>query len=103
MTFEALASLASSMGHVWNIAKAVLKRLFLERDIYRSTRIKIDLAHGFVRCEVENESMITSPLSGHPSRPSWCKTRPALRSGSSLQVSSRRKRGEDHAKATRSS
>ena len=101
MTFEALASSAGWMRHAWNAARILVQRLFFERDFYQFTRIRIELARGLIRCEVQNETVITTP--GRGVRTSWCKPKSVLKSEPSLLVSSRRKRGENHEERNRSS
>lgn len=65
---KALAWPASLIRHAWEAAKVLIRRLLLERDYYQFTRIRIALGRGWISCELETETMLTTPCKAHPSK-----------------------------------
>jgi hypothetical protein len=92
---KALAWPASLMRHVWETAKLLIRRLLLERDYYQFTRIRIALGRGWISCELQTETMLTTPCEAHPSRPASRKPRLPLKAAPVRLERPRSRRSDD--------
>jgi hypothetical protein len=72
---KALAWPASWARHAWEAAKMLIGRLLFERDYYQFTRIRIALGRGWISCEFQAETALTTPREARPHRGVWRRPR----------------------------
>jgi len=94
---KALAWPASLMRHAWEAAKVLIRRLLLERDYYQATRIRIALGRGWISCELQTETTLTTPDGEYESKRARRKPRLSLKAAPiQLERQRSRRSGGDH-------